>query len=413
MDPLALLISLLDTLPVGVTVLDEGLSILRVNPALAALLGRPAAVLLGQSLPALWPAVAPHCALALATDQPDGPRQVAAASPDTGGAVWQISLYRLALPDTGAPGLCLVAREVDARRHADAALHSNEQRLRLALEVAQLTAWEWDLATGTFTYSTHKSTYFSLPPGQLTRTQDELTASVYPPDRPAYEQSVADALQRGGLYQLQVRVYAPGGHLCWLEVRGLVQHDASGQPVRVVGVTRDISVEQRRAAAQALHLAISQALGPDLDGAATLEALARLPLPELADTCVIYLCDDDGLAWPAAACAGDPAQPAPLANLPAPLSREDMSSPLGEVLRTGASRLLAAVPADLAPAFGPLAPRTALLVPLAAQGRTLGVLLLGRTAGEFGYDVADLELAEALARRGAETLAWAQLQASA
>jgi PAS domain S-box-containing protein len=120
-------------------------------------------------------------------------------------------------------------------------------RLRLALDAAQLTAWEWDIAAGTITYSSQSS--FSLPPGQTTRTINELNAMIHPPDLPAYVQAVQAAIKHSGPYQLQVRMCAPDGQLRWIEVRGLVQHDDSGQPVRVVGVNRDISDEKQRKAA--------------------------------------------------------------------------------------------------------------------------------------------------------------------
>jgi CheY-like chemotaxis protein len=51
---LALLTTMLDTLPVGVIVLDGDLHIQRGNPALATVLGQPAASLHGQALPQLW-----------------------------------------------------------------------------------------------------------------------------------------------------------------------------------------------------------------------------------------------------------------------------------------------------------------------------------------------------------------------
>jgi PAS domain S-box-containing protein len=151
--------------------------------------------------------------------------------------------------------------DVTERVRAAQALQANQQRLFLALDAAQLTAWEWDLAAGTITYSAHEASYFQLPPGQLTRTIGEVRAAIYPPDFPAYTQTVDAALQLGAPYQLHVRVYAPDGQLRWLEVRGLVQHDGTGQALRVVGVTRDISVEQQlQADARAAQQAAAESL---------------------------------------------------------------------------------------------------------------------------------------------------------
>ncbi|MEI7770258.1 MAG: PAS domain-containing protein, partial [Chloroflexales bacterium] len=197
----------------------------------------------------------------------------------------------------------------------------------------------------------------------------------------------------------------------WLELRGLVQSDAAGQPVRVVGVAHDISAEQQRAVTQALHAAISDAFGPTLTFAATLQMLAQLPLPTLGEFCVIALLDGETLAVSAAA-HGDPAQLAPLSDLLPPTPLEQAPSDLVAVLRTGVAQILTTLPPELGPWFAPHAPRTALLVPLATQGRTLGALMLGITTPECRYDADDIALAESVARRGAEALVQAQLQAA-
>ena len=55
---LALLTTVLATLPVGVMLLDADLHIQRSNPALLAVLGQPTAALHGQALPQFWPGLA-------------------------------------------------------------------------------------------------------------------------------------------------------------------------------------------------------------------------------------------------------------------------------------------------------------------------------------------------------------------
>ena len=248
---MALLTTVLDTLPTGVVVLDAALHILRVNHTLTVLFDRPATALYGQPLAALNPTLAASlaapCAQVLATGEPSGPFEVVTTSSADGALprIWQISLRPLTLPTTGTAGLCLVIHEVTAQHQANAALQANEQRLRLALDAAKLVAWEWDVAAGTFTYATEETTYFRLPPGQRSRTVAEQHATIHPSDLPAYTAMVAAALERGDPYQIQMRVSAPDGQLHWLEIHGLVQHAAKGQPVRVIGVTRDISARKQ------------------------------------------------------------------------------------------------------------------------------------------------------------------------
>ncbi|NTU79322.1 MAG: PAS domain S-box protein, partial [Chloroflexales bacterium] len=281
------------------------------------------------------------------------------------------------------------------------------------LEAAKSSAWEWDVAAGTFTYIAQETLPISLPPGQLSCTIDEMIAAVYPPDRPALARTVVAALTEGGAYQFQLRTFGPAGQLHWIDFRGLVQQDSAGRPVRGIGIFQDITAEKRRAAAQILHATITQTLCPDLNVAATLQALARLPLPDLADTCAIYLRDDDDQARPVAAYAGDPAAPVPLMDLSASVALAGEPNLVAAVLRSGTARLLADIPLERGHEPGPPALRSALFIPLAAQDRILGVLQLGITAGTRRYDADDLALAEGLARRGAEALIHARLQETA
>ncbi|MEI8306127.1 MAG: response regulator [Chloroflexales bacterium] len=113
---LALLTTMIDVIPVGVSVLDQELRFLQMNAAMATLLGYPAVTLRGQRFADLWPdmarALAPHCAQVLATSTPAGPYAVLAPRPNTGISphnIWQASVQPLALPDMGTTHwLCVV-----------------------------------------------------------------------------------------------------------------------------------------------------------------------------------------------------------------------------------------------------------------------------------------------------------------
>ncbi|MBX0328128.1 PAS domain-containing protein [Oscillochloris sp. ZM17-4] len=161
--------------------------------------------------------------------------------------------------DSSTPEALEQLRAENARLRA--ALSASEERLELALDAAGLIAWEWDVATGALTYSAHVTRSFGIPQSYLAHTIDDLRAKIYPPDLPLVERALEATLRGSAPELLQLRIATPEGDLCWLELRGLAQLDASGQPVRVVGVTRDISAEQQlQADAQAAHQAAAVAL---------------------------------------------------------------------------------------------------------------------------------------------------------
>jgi signal transduction histidine kinase len=169
-----------------------------------------------------------------------------------------------------------------------------------------------------------------------------------------------------------------------------------------------------RARVRAAFLAdASGLLASSLAYEGTLERLAELAVPRLADWCVIDMVGDDGTLERIAVAHQDPAKVAWAEELrqrypPDP----DAPSGVPHVVRTGEPEFLPDIPQELleaagaddpelAEVIGQLGLRSWLCVPLVARGRTLGALsLVGAESGRaFTRD--DFELALELAARAA------------
>jgi signal transduction histidine kinase len=154
------------------------------------------------------------------------------------------------------------------------------------------------------------------------------------------------------------------------------------------------------------------ALASSLDLPATLNAVARLAVPQLADLCLIDLQADDGSVRRVAAVHADPGKQAlvDLLRLRYPPDPGGLH-PAMRVLRLGQSELANSVPDQLLEATTRDATHLSivrqlgflayLMVPLVAHGRTKGVVSLIATESRRNYTQADLDLAEELARRAA------------
>jgi two-component system, cell cycle sensor histidine kinase and response regulator CckA len=144
----------------------------------------------------------------------------------------------------------------------DAELVRAEARLELAQGIARIGAWEVDLVTGRTVWSHSMGRILGVgdaPPGI------ELFLSlIHADDRERVDQELAEALERGGDYELNFRIVRPGGGVRWLLSRGRVIADESGRPIRKVGAAVDISerheaddehvkLEQQLRQAQKLH----------------------------------------------------------------------------------------------------------------------------------------------------------------
>jgi PAS domain S-box-containing protein len=149
-----------------------------------------------------------------------------------------------------------------------------------------------------------------------------------------------------------------------------------------------------------------------LDLTTTMNQVARLTVPRLADLCVIDLRNDDGSITEVAVAASDPAIAQALERLRAshPLDPEG-EHPVARVIRSGEPELRAQMSDALMRSFAQGSEHarfmiehryhSAAVAPLLARGRTLGALSLLRLGDSDTYDSSDLELAGELARRAA------------
>lgn len=161
------------------------------------------------------------------------------------------SLYALGLA-TGSARFGVILRDVTAQREVQRALASSEERLRLAIDAAQIGTWEIDLAATPprLSWSEGYGRIVDLPQQQLPLTLDDARAHVHDDDRAAlhaaFEATVKDDLP----LQLECRVRGVQG--CrWHLLRGRSRRGADGRAERIVGVGMDVT-PRRRAEAE-LH----------------------------------------------------------------------------------------------------------------------------------------------------------------
>jgi PAS domain S-box-containing protein len=136
-----------------------------------------------------------------------------------------------------------------------AAMHASEERLRLALEAADMGAWVWNPATGDVQWSEQMAALYGLPPGTNNITTDEWFNTIHPDDREIIARADRNFLKYGGEYGLEFRVVLPSGAVRWLEGKGrVVERGPKGEVISAVGVTMDIT-GRKRLEAERLRLA--------------------------------------------------------------------------------------------------------------------------------------------------------------
>jgi PAS domain S-box-containing protein len=237
------------------------------------------------------------------------------------------------------------------------------------------------------------------------------------------EAMLARLRSRGVLLDYEIGVRRKDGSAGWV-LANLIRLAGEGGDAEIQTTIVDITERKRAEESQRFLAEAGGVLASSLDVDATLDALARLAVPRLADMCLIDLQQDDGSIRRVAAAHADPTKQPLVDELRRRFPPDpDGPHPSVRVLRTGRSEaenevadaLLAETCRDpehleIVRALGF---RSCMLVPLVARGRTLGVLSLIGTEPTRRYDGSDLSLAEDLARRAGHAADHARMFAEA
>jgi PAS domain S-box-containing protein len=128
---------------------------------------------------------------------------------------------------TYIPLLALTAVLREGKRAAEDARRTAQQ-LNLALGAAHVSTWDW-------------------PVGGPSERYQEFIREIHPQDRPVVEAALSRALSDSDSYELEFRRALPQDR--WALSKGRVVRDELGIPVRMIGVTADVTERKRAEAA--------------------------------------------------------------------------------------------------------------------------------------------------------------------
>jgi two-component system cell cycle sensor histidine kinase/response regulator CckA len=154
-------------------------------------------------------------------------------------------------------GAVVVNEDVTERVRAEAALREITRTLNEAQRIAHIGHWIHDLDTGRITTSDETYRIFGLAPQKDLHTWEAWQEHIHPEDRHIRAVAIAEALEEGTHYNAEYRVIRPNGEIRRVHSQGEIERDESGRPRCVFGIIRDITEhrraeEARRAAEQRL-----------------------------------------------------------------------------------------------------------------------------------------------------------------
>ncbi len=184
-----------------------------------------------------------------------------------------------------------------AEQQADFAnrrLKESEEMYRLVVEGSNDGIWDWDWGNEKVYANDRLLEMVGLSSKGVAVNKPLLKKLLHLGDRFKISRAVHAHLRKQAKFEVEFRLRHVSGEYFYYVARGKVQKDSKGIPLRMSGIVSDIT-ERKRTERRTRFLAeATEVLSASLDYQATLENLAQLAVPRLADWCAIDVVASEG-----------------------------------------------------------------------------------------------------------------------
>ncbi|MEH1826188.1 MAG: PAS domain S-box protein [Nostoc sp.] len=412
-ESLALLNAWLTSSPVALAFLDTELRYIYANETLAAINGVPQNQHIGRTfrevLPEWAAQIEPVFEQVMESRQPLLDQEMNGETYPPG--VYRyglVSYYPVCLPDGQLLGVGISSIDITQLKQTEQALRESEAKFRSVVESNMIGIGFWDrdgritdandallnmvgytreeLVSGKINWQKLTPTeYLPLDKEALTEFQDNFFCTPYQ----------KEYVRKDGS---RLPILAGGSHF-----EGTVDRGA----FFVLDITERKQAEERlRYIAQ-----VSSLLSTSLDYEQTLEQIAKISVPQLADWCSVDILNEDGSIRRLPITHADPSKAELARKLQEYATDYKGTSAITRVLRTGQSELISELSDSLlVPStqnqehlelVRQLGIKSVMIVPLITQGRILGTISFVSTRSDRRYDRTDLTLATEITHRAA------------
>ncbi|MBI4979405.1 MAG: PAS domain-containing protein [Spirochaetes bacterium] len=257
---------LFETMTQGIVYQNAEGAIISANPAAERILGLTVSQMMGKtSMDPDWKAIREdgselpgkdHPAMvALRTGRTEGPFTMGVYHPKTKSHSWiSVTAVPFFQPGETSPGMVYTTfDDITERKRANEAMRASDERYAVTLAALNDGIWDWNVPSGTAYFSPRYYAILGFDDGAFPATYTGWRALVHPDDIVRVEGDLARSTGSGAGFSIDLRMKTKAGGWCWVSTRGkVIEHDAEGRAVRMVGTLSDIT-ERKHAEEALLH----------------------------------------------------------------------------------------------------------------------------------------------------------------
>ncbi|MEH2173268.1 PAS domain S-box protein [Nostoc sp.] len=423
-ESLSLLDALLGAAPIAVCFLDRELRYIRINQVFADINGITIEEHLGRKFREVLPAMAaelePQLQRVLDTGEPLLNMEISGETreqPERYG-YWLGNYYPVHNTMGETVGIGIILADVTAAKQTEVALRESEERFRAMFNQAAVGITLVGLDGGFLQINPALCEITGYSHEEL--IQMNFQEITHPDDLEVDLENARRVLAKEiSGYSLEKRYIRKDGSIVWVNLTSSAVWDAKGQPMYALGIIEDISHRRRVEATQNFLVEASTLLAASLDYEITLENVANLAVPTLADLCIVDVFEEDWSSKQIAIAIADPTKLNILDEIRRRYRPKTKAKQLVRQLRLGISvfypelsnshLLEMSEDNEHLQLLQSLGIRSLMVIPVRSRGQLFGAISFFTAESGRYYQQTDLALAEDIARRAATAIDNARL----